>query len=117
MDRKRPKAFSLDALKLDCEAESRRLIEFIRDALKNTLRKQGAVIGISGGIDSSVTAALCVKAIGAERVVGILMPERDSNPRTLEWSRLMAGSLGIRTFHRDITPVLEALGFTSRTNN
>lgn len=103
--------FTLDVLKIDCESESRRLVSFIRNTLGEVLHKRGVVVGVSGGIDSSVTAALCVRAVGAERVVGILMPERDSNPRTLDWSRLVADSLGIRTFHRDITPVLTALGF------
>jgi NAD+ synthase len=104
-------AFSLQTLLIDCEAETDRLISFIRRAAGETLHKQGAVIGISGGIDSSVTAALCVRALGAKRVVGIMMPERDSNPRTLEWSRLVADRLGIRTFLRDITPILSSFGF------
>ena len=105
------KAFSFDRLKLDCALETQRLVAFIRRSLKETLHKRGVVVGVSGGIDSSVTAALCVRAIGADRVVGILMPERDSDPRTLEWSRMIADSLGIRTYHRDITPILTALGF------
>lgn len=103
--------FSLDDLKLDCEQETQCLTAFIRRALKEVLHKRGVVVGVSGGIDSSVTAALCVRAIGADRVIGILMPERDSHPRTLEWSQMVADSLGIRTFHRDITPILTALGF------
>jgi NAD+ synthase len=103
--------FTLEALKIDCEAESRRLIPFIRHAVGEVLHKQGAVVGVSGGIDSSVTVALCVRALGANRVVAVLMPERDSHPSTLELSRLMADSLGIRTFYRDISPVLTGLGF------
>lgn len=110
-EKTRKTQFTLDSLKIDCEAESRRLVSFIRHVLSDVLHKRGVVIGVSGGIDSSVTAALCVRAIGAERVVGILMPEHDSNPRTLEWSRLVADSLGIRTFLRDITTTLAALGF------
>jgi NAD+ synthase len=105
------KPFTLDALKLDCESESKRLIPFIRHAVGDVLHKQGAVVGVSGGIDSSVTATLCVRALGAKHVVAVLMPERDSHPATLELSRLVADSLGIRTFHRDITPVLAGLGF------
>jgi NAD+ synthase len=105
------KPFSLDALKIDCESESRRLVSFIRHAVGEVLHKQGAVVGVSGGIDSSVLAALCVRALGAKRVVAVLMPEKDSDPRTLGWSRLVADSLVIRSFQRDITPILAALGF------
>jgi len=105
------KHFTLDTLKIDCESESRRLVSFVRQAVGEVLHKQGAVVGVSGGIDSSVLAALCVRALGAKRVVAVLMPERDSDPRTLGWSRLIADSLGIRSFYRDITPILAALGF------
>ena len=103
--------FTLDLMKIDCESESRRLVAFIRHAVGEVLHKQGAVVGVSGGIDSSVTAALCVRAVGEKRVVALLMPEKDSHPSTFELSRLVAESLGIRTYHRDITPVLTALGF------
>ena len=103
--------FTMNALNLDCAAETERLVSFIRKAVAETLHKQGAVVGVSGGIDSSVTAALCVRALGPERVIGLLMPEMDSHPQTLELSRLAARSLGIRTFHRDITPILRSLGF------
>jgi NAD+ synthase len=103
--------FTSEALKLDCKAESDRLAPFIRHAVGEVLHKQGAVVGVSGGIDSSVTAALCVRALGAKRVVAILMPEKDSHPSTLELSRLVADSLGIRTLYRDISPVLTGLGF------
>jgi NAD+ synthase len=103
--------FNLAALKLDCKSESARLVPFVRHAVGEVLHKQGAVVGVSGGIDSSVTVALCVRALGAKRVVAVLMPEKDSHPKTLELSRLVADSLGIRTFYRDITPVLTGLGF------
>lgn len=105
------KLFTLDALKIDCESESRRLVSFIRHTVGEVLHKQGAVVGVSGGIDSSLLAALCVRALGAKRVVAVLMPEKDSDPSTLGFSRLVADSLGIRSFHRDITPILAALGF------
>ena len=73
-------------------------------------RRQGCVVGLSGGIDSSVTAALCVQAVGRQRVLGLLMPERDSSAETLKLSRLIADTLKIDVIHEDITPILEAVG-------
>lgn len=105
------KEFSYDWLRLDCERETARLTAFISEAVGRRLRKQGAVVGISGGIDSSVTAALCARALGPDRVIGLLMPEKDSHPDTLKLSRLVGESLGLRTFYRDLTPILSGLGF------
>ncbi len=105
------KEFTYDLLKLDCERETARLTAFISEAVARRLRKQGAVVGISGGIDSSVTAALCARALGPEKVLGLLMPEKDSHPDTLKLSQLVGESLGIKTIHRDLTPVLNGLDF------
>jgi len=107
----RKKEFSLDMLKINCQEEIERLLSFIVETLGQRLHKKGAVVGLSGGIDSSVTAALCVKALGPERVVGLLMPERDSHPDTLKLSQTVGESLKIRTIYREITPILSALGF------
>ncbi len=73
-------------------------------------RRRGAVVGMSGGIDSSVVAALCVRALGPERVFGLLMPERDSSDDALRLGRLLAEHLGIRHAVEDIAPALEGLG-------
>ena len=82
----------------------------LREIVHGDLRKRGAVVGLSGGIDSSVCAALCVEALGADRVVGLLMPEADSAPETLELSRGVAESLGIEWILEDVTETLEAVG-------
>ena len=68
-------------------------------------------MGLSGGIDSSVVAALCARALGAERVLGLLMPERDSSSETRSASGQLAGRpLGIRRIVEDIAPALAAAG-------
>ena len=103
-------SFSVDAVKLSDPAGT---IDAIVEALRREVkafRRRGAVVALSGGVDSTVTAALCVRAFGPEHVVGVLMPERDSAPDTLALSRLAADSLGIDTVTEDITPVLEAVG-------
>ncbi len=103
--------FSRDVLKIDAEAESDRICARIRELLAHTLHRRGIVIGLSGGIDSSVTAALAVRALGAKRVFGLLMPERESSPDTLQLSGEVARSFGIDTVLADITQMLEAVGF------
>jgi NAD+ synthase len=72
------------------------------------LRRRGAVVGVSGGIDSSVTVSLCARAFGPERTLAVLMPEADSDDETLEISRLVADSLGVQTVLEDITEILSA---------
>ena len=67
-------------------------------------------MAVSGGIDSSVTAALCVRALGAGRVFGLMMPERDSSSDTGDLSRLLVDSLGVQSAFENISPVLEAFG-------
>jgi len=98
------------ALRLDCAKEVEKVATRIKHLLSNDFKKQGVVVALSGGIDSSVVGALCVKALGANRVFGLLMPEKDSSPETLQLSQLMADSLEIKRHHEDITPVLEAVG-------
>lgn len=97
-----------DALVLDAAKAVDEITERLRDIVYRDLGKRGAVIGLSGGIDSSVTAALCCRAFGPERVLGLLMPEADSAEDTLALSRLVGSSLGIELVLEDITPILEA---------
>jgi NAD+ synthase len=109
--------FSADVLKIDAAQTAERIEIAIRDIVAGQLRRKGAVLGLSGGIDSSVTAALCVRALGRDRVIGIFMPESDSAPESLELGRLMAESLGIRTFLEDITAILKGAGCYRRRDD
>ena len=97
------------ALKLDCAKEAEKIAAKIRDTV-SSFKRQGVIVALSGGIDSSVVGALCVHALGKDRVFGLLMPEKDSSPETLRLSSLIADSLGINKHHEDITAVLEAVG-------
>jgi NAD+ synthase len=74
------------------------------------LRRKGLVLGLSGGIDSSVVAALAVRALGPGRVLGILMPEKDSDPDSLRLGGEVARWLGIGSVVEDIAPILEGAG-------
>jgi NAD+ synthase len=101
---------NLNLLELDYEAECRRICGFIRTGVVNVFKKKGAVIAVSGGIDSSTTAALCARALGREHVFAILMPERDSSPESLHFGRRLVEHLGIAFEVVDIAPILEAMG-------
>lgn len=82
----------------------------IRHQVLGVLKRRGAVVGLSGGVDSSVVAALCAKALGKEKVLGLLMPERDSSSDSLELGQLMAQTLGIQTMVENIDGALQAVG-------
>jgi NAD+ synthase len=102
--------FSRDVLQLDAEKTSREIAEAIRRIVREQLKKRGAVVAMSGGVDSSVVAALAAKALGPGNVLGLFMPERDSSPVSLERARKLAAQLGIPTALEDLAPVLETLG-------
>lgn len=106
--------FSAAALRLDAAAEVERIGRAIGDQVLRRLRRRGVVVGLSGGIDSSVTAALCVAALGPQRVLGLFMPEQDSDPESLRLGRLVAGRLGIDTVVEDVTAILTAAGCYAR---
>jgi NAD+ synthase len=97
-------------LELDCEAAVAEITTAIRDFVLGETRRKGTVVGISGGIDSSVCAALAARALGSERVLGLFTPERESDAETLRLSRLAASSQGIEGLLEDITPLLDAAG-------
>lgn len=105
------KSFTPDVLKLDYEKEVTRIIDRLRSILKQDLKRRGFVIAISGGIDSAVTAALCVRAVGKERVFTVQMPERHSASETAALSSILAQHLGTDTVLTDISGILEAVGF------
>jgi NAD+ synthase len=82
--------------------------------MRNQVKRRGLVVGLSGGIDSSVTAALAVRALGASKVFGLEMPERHSAPETLMLSHSLAKAFDIETRHEDISSILDALGCYQR---
>jgi NAD+ synthase len=106
--------FSDTILKLDVEAEARRIEETIRAQVLRDLRRKGAVLGLSGGIDSSVVAALCARALGKDKVLGIFMPERDSSDDALRLGKLLADAVGVESMIENIGPTLRALGCYTR---
>jgi NAD+ synthase len=106
--------FSASSLELDAPSEAARIQAAISTQVYRSLRRRGVVVGLSGGVDSSVVAALCARALGANHVLGLLMPERDSSPESTRLGRLIADSLGIETVVEDIAPALTAIGCYQR---
>ncbi len=102
--------FSRSVLDLDCVAEAARIERHLSELVLRAARRRGVVLGISGGIDSSVTAALCVRALGPERVVGLMTPERESSADSERLAMVLATHLGIETAREDITGILDAAG-------
>jgi NAD+ synthase len=105
---------SPELLRVDAVQATTEILGAIRSAVGERMRKRGVVVGLSGGVDSSVCAALCARALGPERVLGLLMPERESSPDSLELGRLAAESAGIVAVVEDITGVLDAAGCYTR---
>lgn len=95
---------------IDYLAEADRIAEGIRSALRDVLHRRGLVVAMSGGIDSSVCAALAVRALGVKKVFGMLLPERDSSSTSGSRGQALAQHLGIEYVVHDIAPTLEAIG-------
>lgn len=114
---KSTKEFSPDVLKIDPQEEINKICARLRHILSKQLRRRGVVVGLSGGIDSSVTLALAVSAVRPKKVLALLMPERDSAGETLRLSRMVADHFGVETIHQEITPILESIGFYKRYEN
>lgn len=98
---------SADVLKIASAAETERVAAAIRDTVFKQLKRRGAVVGVSGGIDSSVVAFLCARALGSDRVQVVFMPEAESSPESLSLGRMVADSLRVPTAVEDISPILE----------
>ncbi len=90
-------------------AMEEKILNFIKKVVDEA-KANGVVVGLSGGIDSSTTAFLCVKALGKDRVLGLIMPERDTKKEDIEHAKKVAEMLGIKYIVADITDVLKAFG-------
>ena len=101
--------FSRSTLTIDPEKTALAIEDAIRRQVTG-LRRRGIVVGLSGGIDSSVVTCLSARALGPERVQVLFMPERDSSPDSLTLARSLTSKLGTPAVVEDIAPILEAAG-------
>jgi len=105
--------FGPTALDIDAPREVQRITEVIRATVERSRRK-GIVVAVSGGIDSSVVAALAVAALGPGRVFALHMPERESADETLPLSTELTDWLQVDSVVEDISPMLAAFGCYER---
>jgi len=111
MNSKEQKRFSPDILRFeDVQITISSIVEKLRSDIFTTFRRKGAVIGISGGIDSSVCLALTVKALGPERVIALMMPEKDSSDDSKELALKLANQFGVKVIEENISEALEGIG-------
>jgi NAD+ synthase len=108
--------FSTSSLDLDPAKETERIVQFLQQYLRQTKRR-GAVVGISGGVDSAVVLALCVRAFGAARVMAIMMPDKDSDPLSEKLARELASTFGVTPQLEDITGALDGFGCYRRRDD
>ena len=106
--------FDRDVLNMDLEKEATDICTALRETVVKRLMRRGVVVAISGGIDSSCTAGLAVRAFGPKKVFGLLLPERDSSGASTKLGRQLAEHLGIDFAVEDIQPTLAAIGCYER---
>jgi len=102
------KPFTQDILKIDnVNTYIENLCKKIKEDVHRRLRRKGGVIGISGGIDSSVTLALAVRALGNKNVTALMLPEKDSSPDSVKLAEKLAKKLRVDYYIEDITEALQ----------
>jgi len=99
-----------EMIDFDRDQAVEKICRSMRDAMRTTLHRRGLVVAVSGGIDSSVCAALAVKALGAGKVFAMLLPEVDSSADTQLRGKQLVECLGIEHITQNIAPTLEAIG-------
>jgi len=98
----------LQDLYLDCDRECARIVAFIRQVLTDAGYSR-VVVNLSGGLDSALTTALCVEALGPENVRALLLPYRCTNPKGEDHARVLIESLGISFVRFEITDMVHPL--------
>ena len=102
--------FTKDSINIDPAKEVEKITSKLKEDVAKKLKKRGAIVGISGGIDSSVVLALCAKTFGLDRVLGVMMPENDSNPDSLELAKKLSAKFNTKYVVENMTEALAGFG-------
>ena len=102
--------FSRDLLKIDPKFEAGVVKNFMIECTRAVPKRDGIIIGVSGGIDSAVVASLAVEAVGKENVLALILPEKESNPISAEYAKKLIDKLGIRYKTVELTPIVGGYG-------
>lgn len=98
--------YSKQSMRINPETETEKITSQLKSDVFKRLKRRGAVVGISGGIDSSVVLALCAKAFGPEKVIGIIMPEKDSSPENFPMVKKLVDKFNVQSIIEDMTAAL-----------
>ena len=111
MEPEEKKRFSKEILFIEnIDEEIDRITKKLKEDIFRVFKRKGAFIGISGGVDSAVTLALAVKALGADKVIALLLPEKDSSKDSKILALELAHKFGVQTIEEDITAALDGFG-------
>jgi len=108
--------FHKNILHIAPQEASEEICEFTRKVVFDEFKREGVVVGLSGGIDSALVSTLSVKALGKANVLGVILPEKESNPISQAYANRLAKKLEIQTETINITPALESLGVYEKRN-
>ena len=101
--------FNLSVLKINPAEETKKVTDFVAEQVAKVYRRRGVVVGLSGGVDSAVMCAIAVRAVGPDKVLGLVLPEKESNPVSRQYAVSHAETLGIEFRVIDITPTVESV--------
>ncbi|HJQ66897.1 MAG TPA: NAD+ synthase [Gemmatimonadales bacterium] len=96
-----------DPLAIDCPLAQQWLVSFLKDEIVRRRGFKKGILGISGGVDSALTAFLAAEALGKDNVIGVRMPYRTSSPESLSHAQLVIDKLGIPSLTVDITAAVD----------
>ena len=102
--------FDKSVLQIDAAAETDRIVKFLQQNVRHSMKRQGGVVGISGGIDSAVVLALAVRAFGPRNVIAVMMPDKDSDPISEKLARELAAGFAIEPRLENVTGALDGFG-------
>ncbi len=103
-----------EELKINPRLETDRIVAFLQRQVLRVMRRRGAVVGISGGIDSSVVLALLARAFDVQKIAALILPEKESDPASEDLARAVASHFGVEPILEDLTDALEGLGCYAR---